>query len=157
MSERAPICPYCGRPSKLVTGAAIYTPCPPDLLARYFWRCDPCDAHVGCHRANNGMRQTFNDGKVPLGRLANPELRMWKGNAHAVFDGYWQRRLDAEIRSRGGHAPKGIKQRHRTEAYKRLAQDLKIEQDQCHIGMFDVDMCKRVVRVVRAWTGDNPI
>ncbi|MFK3741061.1 zinc-finger-containing protein [Massilia sp. TN1-12] len=144
-------CPYCNQPAKLVTGAGVYKPCPPDLLQRYFWRCDPCDAHVGCHRANNGQRRTFNDGTVPLGRLADAKLRMWKGNAHAVFDGHWQRAVDQEIAANGGRAPKGVKQRHRTAAYERLAKDLGIEQKDCHIGMFDVETCQRAVRICVGW------
>lgn len=72
-------CPYCRQPAKLVTGAAMY-PHRPDLIHKWFYRCFPCDAHVGCHP---GTRN-------PLGRLANFELRTAKIAAHAAFDPIWR-------------------------------------------------------------------
>lgn len=120
-----PICPYCNRPAELVKGKKIY-PHRPDLFELNFWRCEPCSAHVGCHR--NG------DGKQPLGRLANAELRMWKSNAHAVFDVLWKE---------GGMS--------RSQAYAKLAGALGIDKSQCHIGMFHVEQCKRVVRICAEW------
>lgn len=59
-----PLCPYCNQDSKLVTGAKIY-PHLPHLHARWFYQCAPCAAYVGCHP----------DSTLPLGRLANAELR----------------------------------------------------------------------------------
>lgn len=116
-------CNYCGQPAKLVKGDAIY-PNREDLHDLNFWRCTPCNAHVGCHRpgANGG------DGTVPLGRLANAELRMWKSKAHAAIDPKWQE--DG---------------RPRQEVYARMAAVLNIPKEDCHIGGFDVAMCKRVV------------
>lgn len=143
----APTCPYCSQPAKLVTGKVIYGH-RPDLARLFFWQCAPCDAYVGCHR--NG------DGKQPLGRLANAELRMWKMRAHEAFDPLWKELVEKEIEALGGHTPKGIKQRHRTDAYKNLAQDLGIEMKDCHIGMFDVELCKRVVQVCAAWVQGVP-
>jgi hypothetical protein len=140
-------CPYCSQPAKLVTGKVIY-PHRPDLHDRKFWHCAPCQAYVGCHRAGKG--------EAPLGRLANAELRMWKMRAHEAFDPLWKELVDKEIEVRGGQAPKGIKQRHRTDAYKNLAQDLGIALEDCHIGMFDVETCQRVVSICNSWTGGIP-
>jgi hypothetical protein len=117
-------CPYCDRPARLVKGRAIY-PHRPDLAHRNFWRCDPCDAHVGCH--NNGTKDK------PLGRLANAELRRAKQAAHAAFDPLWK-----------SGAMK------RKEAYAWLAESLGIAEQNTHIGMFDVDSCRAVVAVVAA-------
>jgi hypothetical protein len=118
-------CPYCDRPAELVTGAAIY-PHRADLLGKKFWRCESCGAHVGCHDAGkNG------DGTVPLGRLANAELRRWKQRAHAAFDPLWKARHMS-----------------RRAAYAWLADQLGISVANCHVGMFDVDACKAVVAAV---------
>jgi len=85
-------CPYCQSAAKLVGGRAIY-PHRPDLAAKRFWQCKPCDAYVGCHEAGNGQ----GDGTKPLGRLANAELRKAKKDAHYAFDRLW---LDAPNRRR---------------------------------------------------------
>lgn len=114
-------CDYCGNPAHLVKGAVIY-PHRPDLKKLLFWLCEPCGAYVSCHMNSNA---------VPLGRLANAELRKAKNRAHANFDPLWK----------SGHM-------NRKQAYKWLAEQLNIERNQCHIGMFDVDMCNRVIEVV---------
>lgn len=119
------VCPYCDKPAVLVTGAAIY-PHRPDLFGKKFWQCKPCEAHVGCHEAGKGE----GDGTKPLGRLANAELRKWKSRAHSLFDPLWKTRT-----------------MRRKEAYAWLAQSLGISAANCHIGMFDVDQCKRTVEV----------
>lgn len=74
-------CPYCGQQASLVSGKEIY-PYRPDLHDRMFWLCRPCDAYVGTHK--NSKRH------VPLGLLANADLRWARMRAHAVFDGYWK-------------------------------------------------------------------
>lgn len=117
----APKCPYCGNKSKLVTGEIIY-PHRPDLHSKFFYQCAPCDAYVGCHPVG--------DGKSPLGRLANKELRKAKSDAHAAFDPLWR---------------EGPISRH--QAYKFLAQEMGIPKDKAHIGLFDVSQCKRVVQI----------
>ncbi|HHK5672978.1 TPA: zinc-finger-containing protein, partial [Serratia marcescens] len=113
-------CDYCGKPAALVRGFVIY-PHRKDLANGYYWSCDPCGAYVGCHRDSNAM---------PLGRLANAQLRAAKRLAHAAFDPLWK-----EF---------GMK---RADAYQWLAEQLGIPGAECHIGMFDVDMCRRVQRV----------
>lgn len=119
-------CPYCGRFAKLVNGLRIYKN-RPDLANLNFWLCEPCDAYVGCHKPTryNG----FSDCE-PLGRLANAQLRKAKSAAHKTFDEIWK---------------SGRKTR--TDAYMWLAAQLQISPDECHIGMFDVDMCNKVQAV----------
>lgn len=117
----APICPYCGNPSCLVGGDTIY-PHRPDLHEKKFYSCASCDAYVGCHW----------DGATPLGRLADEELRKAKSTAHAIFDPLWKSRKI----SRG-------------MAYGWLAKTMGIPKSKCHIGMFDVDQCNKVVYLVQ--------
>lgn len=115
-------CDYCGNPASLVTGKEIY-PNRPDLYSNKIWMCLPCRAWVGCHKDSNA---------VPLGRLANDDLRKAKSKAHSAFDPFW----------------KSGKMR-RKDAYAMLAGLLGIQAKDCHIGMFDIEQCARVVDVCR--------
>ena len=121
-------CPYCGSAAKLVGGDAIY-PHRPDLQALKFWECAPCDAYVGCHKRGAHADGVISDGSLPLGRLANKELRAAKSKAHAAFDPLWKERH--------------FKSRRR--AYNWLAQELRIPARDCHIGLFDLELCALVV------------
>lgn len=118
MTQRT-MCPYCGAESKKVTGKEVY-PHRPDLYSKTFYMCKPCDAYVGCHPGTSKA----------LGRLANAELRAAKSAAHRMFDLIW----------RDGSMSRGA-------AYSWLAEQLGIDKKDCHIGMFDVDMCEEVERV----------
>jgi hypothetical protein len=88
----------------------------------YGWMyiCRPCDAYVGCYRGS----------KKALGRLANAELRKYKQQAHEALDQIWKKRLMK-----------------RKEVYTWLSQQLETERDYTHIGMFDVEQCKKVIAV----------
>lgn len=125
---QAPVsCDYCGKNAPLVTGRQVY-PHRPDLYAKKFYKCTPCDAMVGVH-----------PGTIkPLGRLANAELRKAKMAAHAAFDPLWK----------NGDRKRG-------SCYAWLADQLGIRHQDCHIGMFDVDMCKRVVEACSNYTGSE--
>lgn len=90
----------------------------------YFWVCPEwpdCDAKVGCHPGTT----------TPLGTMANAELCEWRKKAHAAFDPLWKK-----------------KGRERSAAYKWLAEALGVKVADCHIAMFDVDLCRRTVEVV---------
>lgn len=113
------VCDYCGNDAPLVTGREVY-PHRHDLYAKKFYQCLPCDAVVGVHEGTTN----------PLGRLANPELRKAKMDAHAAFDPLW----------RSGEHKRG-------QLYGWLSNQLGIEKKDCHIGMFDAAMCRRVVEV----------
>ncbi|MGL6141541.1 MAG: zinc-finger-containing protein, partial [Enterobacterales bacterium] len=75
-----------------------------------------------------------------LGRLANAELRKAKSLAHRAFDDIWR-----------------DKHMSRSQAYSWLAESLGIEKKDCHIGMFDVDMCMRVVDVSENYTATKAL
>ena len=112
-------CPYCGDWAELVGGDVIY-PRRPDLAAKKFWRCAACDAYVGCHGLTS----------VPLGRLANKDLREAKKKAHAAFDPIWK----------GGTLT-------RKAAYSWLAKMMGIPSENAHIGMFNEAQCRQVVGI----------
>ena len=111
------ICPYCSKPSELVSGQSIY-PHRKDLYSKRFYKCTPCDAYVGCHPGTEN----------PLGILANNELRKARLAAHKAFDLIWQ----------DGHLT-------RTTAYKCLAVKLNKSKKDCHIALFDLETCLQVI------------
>lgn len=76
-----------------------------------------CDSYVGCHR--NGE---------PKGSLANGELRRWRRLAHSAFDAKW---------ANGS----------RSQCYAWLAKAMDIPPDKCHIGMFDIAQCQKVIEL----------
>lgn len=138
----APICPYCNTPSQLGDSARIYN-------GRSFgkmWICvnwPKCDAYVGCHPG------TYK----PLGRLADAPLRAFKKAAHGYFDPLWKNApslydLPANEFDRK-KAIRCIKAKARTRAYAWLAERLGLHGHNTHIGMFDVDECKRVIEVCK--------
>lgn len=118
-----PTCPYCGKLSEFVKGNVVYAH-RRDLWDKPFYLCAPCDAYVGCHP--NSVN--------PLGRLANEELRKAKMLAHRAFDPIW----------REGSL-------NRRTAYCWLAKRLEIPEAECHIGMFDVAMCNRVIKICKEY------
>lgn len=107
-------CIYCGATVKYTTNAEIY--------GREFgngkcYKCTSCDAYVGVHAGTC----------IPLGLLANSELRELKKQCHSLFDSVWKdnRRLSRE------------------KAYGRLAKLLGIPTKECHFGWFDkVALCR---------------
>jgi len=117
------ICHYCNGKAELVTGDIIY-PHRTDLHSKKFWLCKPCDAYVG----------TYGDNR-PFGILANKELRQKKRAAHKTFDPLWK----------SGHMT-------RSEAYEWLSKKLGVEKEHCHIGMFNTEMCNKVIEIVSLYT-----
>lgn len=121
-------CQFCTKPAELVTGAEIY-PHLPHLENLFFWRCQPCDAYVGCHPQHPRYNPT---GQNPKGTLANAPLRAARKLAHQEFDKLWK---------------DGLMSRH--EAYAWLQQQTGLSKDECHMGLMNVEQCVKVVEVVR--------
>ena len=94
----------------------------------HVWLCRPCGAWVGCHK--NSKRH------IPLGRLANAELRQAKIDAHAAFDPLWK-----AVAQRDGINPCHARNR----GYGWLAKEMGLDRQEAHIGKFDADQCRRVV------------
>lgn len=119
---------------ELVDGKVIY-PHRSDLwtsdgVERWWWRCD-CGAYVGTHKG------TIN----PLGTPCGDATRKARIAAHAAFDPLWRKRMalsdltQAKARGRG---------------YKWLAAQLGIKAKDCHIGMMNAEMARRVVDICAA-------
>lgn len=116
------VCPYCSRVARKVWGSVIY-PHSRDLSGKHFYLCKPCAAYVGCHPGTD----------TPLGRLADATLRRLKSEAHNAFDPIWR---------------KG--EMSRSAAYAWLSEALDLPKEKTHIGMFDDNLCQRVVVVCNA-------
>lgn len=84
--------------------------------------CSDCKAWVGVHKGTD----------KPLGILANAELREWKKLAHFWFDNLWK-----------------SGKMNRSMAYKWLSEQMHKPPSETHIGMFEVEDCKRVVSIVK--------
>lgn len=115
------VCDYCGSPVVFGSNAEIYGK---EYGNGMCFRCvdKNCDSYVGVH---DGTR-------IPLGRLANKELRELKMQCHALFDPAWR----------------GNKRINREQAYGRLANVLGIPADECHFGWFDKDMLLRCLEIL---------
>lgn len=121
------ICPYCGSPVNFRDSKMIY-----GISYGMVYICSQypkCDAFVGVHKHN----------KEALGRLANHELREWKKKAHRYFDPIW------EYRKKRTNDLNSL-----SKAYLWLANRLDINVESCHIGMFDVDKCVKVVAICKS-------
>jgi len=124
------LCDYCQKPAELVTGEVTY-PRRPDLRNRNFWYCAGCQAWVSCHPpADANGRHGHGDGTVPMGRLANAELRQWRLSFHAVFDPIWKSGTMT-----------------RAEAYALVAAEMRLRVQDCHSSLFTMEQCREAVRV----------
>jgi ssDNA-binding Zn-finger/Zn-ribbon topoisomerase 1 len=112
------ICPYCGSYADFKDSAVVYYGKSFGMM--YICSNYPvCDAYVGVHNGTDN----------PLGRLANAELRKWKKRAHEVFDELWK-----------------SKRYPRSKAYKMASDMLGIPVSETHIGMFNVQDCKDLIK-----------
>lgn len=112
-------CPYCGAATAIRDSACIYGRS--YGLALVCSNYPRCDSFVGCHRSTG----------LPKGTLANAELREARKQAHAAFDPLWREQ-----------------HWNRREAYAWLSRTLSIQPKDCHIGMFNVEQCRAVVRAI---------
>lgn len=124
------ICPYCGKRTEFVDSSVIY-----GRSYGMIYLCRDCRAYVGVHKGTDRA----------LGRLANKELREAKKEAHFYFDQIAKTNLINKIWNI--HIPN---MSNRNKAYLWLSNQLNIPYEFCHIGMFDIDCCKRVVELCKS-------
>lgn len=117
-TKRQVNCDYCEKPARLMDSAPLYG----GISYGMVWACFDCNAWVGCHKNSKDH--------APLGRLANKELRRAKMEAHRALDPLWKS---------GGMR--------RKDAYQLVAEQMSIPAREMHIGMLDVNQCRRVVEV----------
>ena len=123
--KKPTICRYCGGIIRLVSAADVYGSSTERLGMQneYLYQCQNCNARVGCHQGTTR----------PLGDVANEILRLKRIEAHQVFDACWKKMHIS-----------------RTKAYQWLARELKLSEEDTHIGGFEIDTCQRVIDLCRA-------
>mgnify|MGYP004669273201 FL=1 len=115
--EKPTICRYCGSPVVYTSNAEIYGK---EYGTGKCYLCRNCRAFVGVHPGTD----------TPLGTLANEELREWRKEAHFWFDRIWKK-------------PTRITTRY--NAYGNLARKMGLPREETHIGMFEIEQCKKVI------------
>lgn len=113
------VCPYCNQKTELIDSSEIYH----GISYGFMYICKSCKAYVGCYK--NSQRS--------LGRLANEELRLAKHTAHQHFDRIWK--------------SKEMSGWYQKKAYRWLSEQLDTPLEYTHIGMFEIDMCEKVVEL----------
>lgn len=117
------VCPYCGWPVEFASNATIYGR---EYGNGKCYKCTNCDAYVGVHDGT----------KIPLGILANKEMRNIKRKGHAMFDWYWNKSINPKAR------------RKRWECYARLSIKLGIEVRECHFGWFGKERLLQAIAIL---------
>lgn len=115
-------CPYCGSQALLRPASVVYGPKASDPAAPYFIcaRFPACDSYVAAHR----------DTRLPMGTLANSELRRKRIEAHRVFGHLWESGLMTK-----------------KQAYLWLQAKLDLPEGGAHIGKFSTFRCEEVIRL----------
>ena len=116
-----PLCPLCNSRMALRTTTKFHYP---NGSPRKFWGCSEWPACKGIHGAHP-------DGR-PLGIPGDAETKKARQRAHAAFDELWKARCWS-----------------RSQGYAWLRERLGITRSECHIAMFDVTTCERVVAVCK--------
>ena len=118
------ICQYCKTKASLIDSKTIFGYRSYGMI----YYCHKCGDYVGVHKKTN----------KPLGTLANPELSKKRVETHKVFDRLWKGMLKKNSYSESAA---------RTLAYAWLAKCLDLKLRDCHIGKFDIDTCKKAIKV----------
>lgn len=122
--KKKTICPYCDKKAEWVENKEIYGK---NYGKSYMiWLCRDCDAYVGCHK----------NSRKPLGRLADAKTRNARKLTKNLFiekclNGNWKCEKNLKV-----------------SAYHWLSSQLGITREQCHFGDFDIEMCRKVYRVL---------
>ncbi len=119
--EKPTICRYCGSKVVFTSNAEIYGK---EYGQGKCYLCRNCRAFVGVHPGS----------EIPLGTLANDELRQYRKEAHYWFDQIWRK-------------PRKIATRH--GAYGMLAKHLGLKREDTHIAMFEKEQCIRTINFAK--------
>ena len=117
--EKPTICRYCGSPVVYTSNAEIYGR---EYGDGKCYLCRNCRSFVGVHPGTD----------IPLGTLANEELRRYRKAAHFWFDKIWKKTTRIMTRDK---------------AYKWLSKEIGLPKEQTHIGMFEKEQCEKVMEI----------
>lgn len=116
------VCPYCGSKVKLADRFVV-SHRDDALGSGKIYVCErypSCDSYVGCNLNTD----------IPLGTLANAELRRIRMQAHKAFDWLWK----------SGRMS-------RKEAYQTMQKVTGLNKDKAHIGMMNVEQCRQIAEI----------
>ena len=130
-----PRCIHCDRLADITDGGEIY-PHRPDLASQSFYICRPCDAYVGCHKGTTN----------PLGTPANAKLRRLRIAVHNLLDPMWQQVQDKRERKRA-----------RGDVYFRLAEEMQLSMNNCHVSLFNEKQCQQAYAILSRWKNDEEL
>jgi hypothetical protein len=132
-----PDCDYCGKPAALIRSGEDAYPYREDHGP--LWLCAPCQAWIGIF-----PRSTRN---VPLGRLADAQLRDLKAKLHAALEPLAQ----AKVRRDGCNIFEA-----RAKGLKWLAQEIGATlPEKSSIHTLDADQCARSIAVIERFTEEK--
>lgn len=114
-------CRYCGSDVVLTSNSEIYGK---EYGNGKCYLCRNCKAFVGIHTGTT----------IPLGTLANNDLRKARNNAHKEFDKLWKQ-------------PTRIMSRY--AAYKWLSNKMNLRIEETHIAWFEIEQCEKVIELVK--------
>ena len=114
----APRCPYCGSTTVYRSATGIYKDNPNDVMLYVCTNYPHCDAYV----------QTQKGTAIPLGEMANGELRALRNQAHRYFNKlYLQKYMSKQ------------------DAYRWLSSILCVPLEKAHIGLLGKLGCNLVI------------
>lgn len=113
-------CPYCGAKAEFFSQKEFYG----EDYGGHLYVCQPCDARVTTHKKTG----------LPVGTMANWELRKLRMDAHDALDPIWKNPFNKYTR---------------TNVYIALAELLDLPVEGSHIGMLNVSGCNYVIWLVR--------
>ena len=90
----------------------------------FCYHCKECGAIVTTHK---------NDPKKAKGILANKEMAIMRQKTHALFDKFWRNKTERGI------------------MYKKLADELGIEESDCHFGYMNLDELNKAHEILLKW------
>ena len=111
-------CPYCGSPAILRSADGIYHDNRKNAMLYVCKNYPECDAYVRVHKGTN----------IPVGSLANHELRALRTSAHHYFD---------QLHTKGIMS--------KQDAYQWLARLIQVPYSEAHIGNLGEYYCKVVI------------
>lgn len=112
-------CPYCGSGAVYRSADGIYRENKEGIMLYVCSKYPECDAYVRVHKGT----------KIPMGELADRELRNLRREAHYYFDQLYQTGIMT-----------------RDEAYRWLADQISAPMSEAHFGHMGVYYCKEVIK-----------
>lgn len=135
-------CPFCGSAVEFKSNAIIYGREFGPGFAYICSKFPECDSYVGCHGDKAYVEDRgiiTNDLRwMPLGTLANKELREIRKSVHVMIDPYWQ-----------------TKKISRGKLYRILARELNLDEQDTHIAMFDKATCQKILDHFYEWLPEH--